>query len=398
MSIYEEFGVTPIINASGTVTRLGGALMSEAVVAAMSAAARESVPIETLQARASQIIAEVTGTQAGLVTNGAAAALTLGAAAILARDHLGRMERLPDTGQHPCEFIVSRDQRNGYDHAVRAAGARLVDVGYNEIVSGAGVRRTEVWEYEELISPRTAGILYVFSAGAQPSLRDVVDMAHAHRIPVLVDAAGELPPRAHLTEIPATGADLVCFSGGKALGGPQGTGILCGQQSLIRSAALQMLDQDDHWSLWSPPAHFIDRTRLPGLPRHGIGRSMKVSKEEIVGLLTALRLFVSRDPAEQAALCRRRLHRIREGLADCPCECRWDEPEHPEECARLDILLRGGRASGAAFEVAGRLRQGHPPVYVGHGRLQENTLVINATALRDDQVDAMISQLRACLR
>src|SRR5205807_2031182 len=228
------------------------------------------------------------GAEAGLVPAGAAAGLMLGTAAILAGDDLGRMERLPDTADMPHEFVVAREHRNGYDHAVRAAGARFVEVGFHEIVAGAGVRRAEAWEYEAAFGPKTAGVLVVHDAHAAPPLAELVRRAHAHQLPVLVDAAGELPPRANLRALIATGADLVVFSGGKAIRGPQATGILCGRRDLIGPAALQMLDMDDHIELWEPPANLIDKKRLAGLPRHGIGRALKVSKEQIVALLTAL--------------------------------------------------------------------------------------------------------------
>src|SRR5262249_7946296 len=152
----------------------------------------------------------------------------------------------------PHELIVAREQRNGYDHAVRAAGARLVGVGFNEIVAGAGVRRTEAWEYEAAYGSRTAGILYVYDSGARPPLAELVARATARALPVPVDAAGELPPRANLRTIVGTGADLVCFSGGKAIRGPQATGILCGRRDLVGAAAVQMLDMDDHFELWEP--------------------------------------------------------------------------------------------------------------------------------------------------
>ena len=254
MSLFRELGLTPIINASGTVTRLGGAPMPQAVLDAFVAAAAETVPLEQLQASASQRIAEVTGAEAGLVTSGAAASLTLGAAAILAKWNIGRMERLPNCDGIPSEFVVAREHRNGYDHAVRAAGARLVEVGFNELVANAGVRRTETWEYEAAFGPATAGVLYGYSTSAQPPLDKVVECAHRHHLPVLVDAAAELPPRKNLTAIVATGADLVAFSGGKAIRGPQSTGILCGRREFVGSAALQMLDMDDHPELWDPPA------------------------------------------------------------------------------------------------------------------------------------------------
>lgn len=276
MGIYEQLGLKPIINASGAVTRLGGAPMNEAVLDAFRAAAAQSVPLEQLQGAACKIIAEATATEAGLVTAGAAAALTLGAAAILARYDLGRMERLPQCDDFPNEFVVAREHRNGYDHAVRASGARLVDVGFQEITAGAGVRRAEGWEYEAAFGPRTAGVLYVLTPDSQPALADVLLRAHAHHLPVLVDAAAQLPPRANLRAIAASGADLVAFSGGKAIRGPQSTGILCGRRELVGSAALQMLDMDDHFELWQPPPELIDRDKLPGMPRHNIGRGMKV--------------------------------------------------------------------------------------------------------------------------
>ena len=157
MSIYDELGVKPIINATGSVTRLGGAPMPPEVLRAYAEAAAEAVPLERLQGAASRVIAELTGAEAGLVTAGAAAALTLGAAAILTGYDAGRMERLPHCDGFAHEFVVAREQRNGYDHAVRAAGARLVEVGFHEIVANAGVRRTEAWEYDDPRWPPIVG-------------------------------------------------------------------------------------------------------------------------------------------------------------------------------------------------------------------------------------------------
>src|SRR5262249_31276517 len=150
---------------------------------------------------------------------------------------LSRIEKLPHTEYFPHEFVVAREHRNGYDHAVRAAGARFVEVGFHEIVAGSGVRRAEAWEYEAAFGPRTAGVLYVYAPQSRPPLEEVVAVAHAHNLPVLVDAAGELPPRANLRKFIAAGADLVAFSGGKALRGPQASGILCGRRDLVGSAA-----------------------------------------------------------------------------------------------------------------------------------------------------------------
>lgn len=392
MSIYEQLGVEPIINASGSVTRLGGAPMPPEVLQAFHDAAADTVSLEALQAAASKRIAELTGTEAGLVTAGSAAALTLGAAAILCGHDLRRMEQLPHCDGFPYEFLVAREQRSGYDHAVRAAGVMLVEVGFNEIVAGAGVRRTEAWEYASAIDEYTAGILYVLSPTSQPPLQEVVEVAHAEGIPVLVDAAGELPPRSNLKAIAAAGADLVCFSGGKAIRGPQSTGILCGRRDLVASAALQMLDMDDHWDLWLPPADFIDKSQLPGLPRHGIGRGMKVSKEEIVALLTALDLFAAGEYDKLVPVYRGWLETIAAKLESAPADCRLIDSPDGERPPVLEISLC---EPGSAFEVCRRLRQGSPPVYVGHGKLSAGLLVINPMCLREDQVERLADRLLA---
>src|ERR1700730_1258169 len=141
MSIYREWGLEPIINVSGAVTRLGGAPMPKPVLDAFCAAAADSVPLDELQASASRVIAGATGAEAGIGTSGAAAGLMLGAAAMLTGYNLARMEKLPHADDFPHEFVVAREQRNGYDHAVRAAGVKFVEVGFHEIGAGAGVRR-----------------------------------------------------------------------------------------------------------------------------------------------------------------------------------------------------------------------------------------------------------------
>ncbi|MCP4788515.1 MAG: aminotransferase class V-fold PLP-dependent enzyme [Fuerstiella sp.] len=395
MSIYQHLGVEPIINACGTVTRLGGALMPVEVLDAFAEAATESVPLEQLQAAASRRIADVTDTEAGLVTSGAAGALTLGAAAILTGPNPARMEKLPCCDGFPHEFIIAREQRSGYDHAVRAAGATLVEVGFNEVVSNAGVRRTEVWEYEAAITSQTAGIVYVHADDSCPKLKEVVAMAHEHELPVLVDAAGELPPRSNLKGIPATGADLVSFSGGKAIRGPQSTGILCGRRALISSAALQMLDMDDHPELWYPPEELIDRSQFTGIPRHGIGRGLKVSKEEIVALLTALDLFDSGKFDRQLIGFRRLLQTVADSLSQARADCRMVEPSTHDRWPVLEITVDSSTLGRSAMDVCRALRTGTPPVYVGHVGLREGIVQINPVCLTDAVTPVLITRLLA---
>ena len=395
MGVYEDMGLRPIINASGSVTRLGGAPMPREVLDAMMEAASGSVPIEVLQAKACIDIATTTGVDAGIVTAGAASALTLGAAAIMTGWDRGRMELLPHSEGFPNEFVVAREQRSGYDHAVRAAGARLVEVGFNEIVPGAGVRRTEPWEYEAAFGPNTAGVLYVFTNDSEPPLTEVVARAHKHNLPVLVDAAAELSPRSNLIDIPATGADLVAFSGGKSIRGPQSTGILVGRRDLVGPAFAQLVDMDDHPALWNPPKELVDIEKFEGgPPRHGVGRAHKVSKEEIVGLLTALKLFAAGAYDEEVAGYRPRLERIAAALAGSPVICTTHDRDDGESFPLLDIAVDGDATGKTAFEICRALREGSPPVYPGHGKLAQGTLVINPLHLDDASADALARRIR----
>ena len=386
MSLYRQFGIEPIINAAGTLTRLGGAIMPDPVVNAMHQAANDAVPLEQVQAAASRVIARVTQTEAGLVTCGASAGLTLGTAAILAGNDLARIERLPDTESIPNEFLIAHDQRNGYDHAVRAAGAKLIEVGINEVVAGSGVRPVELWEYEIARTEQTVGVFYVVRDSSKPPLETVVHWAHEQGLPVLVDAAAELPPRSNLYHLSATGADLIVFSGGKAIRGPQASGILCGRRPLIESAAMQMLDMDERRTFWNPPSDFIELSRWPALPRQGIGRGFKVGKEQIVGLLVALELFVNGNAEEDIAQLDARLERVKGSLeaASCASSIRKRNPTHPPE---LFIPIVSTSTHDAPFEVARRLRFGSPSIYV---RLDEAGIAIDLTAVRKDQ-DALLS-------
>jgi L-seryl-tRNA(Ser) seleniumtransferase len=259
------------------------------------------------------------------------------------------MERLPDASGFPSEFVVAREQRNGYDHAVRAAGARLVEVGFHEVVAGAGVRRAEAWEFAAALGPMTAGVLYVHDAEARPPLPAIVEVAHARGLPVLVDAAGELPPRANLRGIIAAGADLVVFSGGKAIRGPQGSAILAGRRDLIDSVRLQTLDMDVDVDSWI--AH---EGAEP--PHHGLGRSMKIGKEQIVGLVVALQEFVARDHERDADELHDWLDSMLPTVTSDPARIATELDFYP----RLVVTVGRERARGLAQLLAEAL----PPIIV----------------------------------
>jgi L-seryl-tRNA(Ser) seleniumtransferase len=394
-NVYERLGVRTIINAKGHATRLSGGVMRPEVVEAMVEASQHCVEMAELQARASEIIAEITGAEAGLVTAGAGAGLLLGAAACVTGLDAGRMNRLPDTTGMASEIVMVRSQRNFYDHMIRAVGVRLVEVGLPDRYAGAGGRDAEAWEIADALSERTAAVHWVAGPNARPALEQVIEVAHAAGVPVLVDAAAQLPPAANLKRFIQAGADLVAFSGGKAIGGPQASGILCGRRYLIMGAALQNLDLDVFYELWEPPAHFIDKTRLKGLPQHGIGRGCKVGKEEIVGLLTALRLFLAEDAAARRARWLGLMQELVQGLDGLPhADARLlDEGEVP----LLALDIDEAASSLSALELMKLLEHGTPAVFADPSALDQRRVLFGPMALKDGEPAQIAQCVRAVL-
>jgi L-seryl-tRNA(Ser) seleniumtransferase len=320
------------------------------------------------------------------VTSGASAAVLLGAAACLAGLDPGRINRLPEVPDGRRDFVMVRSQRNMYDRALVVAGGRIVEVGIPDRYSGPGVRDAAPWEIEDVIGKDTAGIYYLANAQARPRLAEVAEVARRHGLPLLVDAAGQLPPAANLRAFLAEGADLVCFSGGKSIGGPQASGILAGRGDLVASALLQMLDLDMHPEFWAPPREFAALAQLRGLPNHGIGRSCKVGKEEIAGLIVALRRFAADDaPAREA-----RLRAVLEAAVAAA---------GPDGLAILDgpIPLLEWRCGGDARAMAAKLLAGKPAIDCNMSRADEGVLVFNPMAVSPDQA-AEIGRRIAALR
>ena len=383
--VYERLGVPVIVNGKGTATRLSGGVMHPEVAAAMVEASAACVDMVALQAAAAARIAALTGAESGLVTSGAAAGLLLAAAACMARLDLGVMAGLPRARGVPHEVLMVRSQRNAYDHAVRTAGARIVEVGLPDRFAGAGERDAEAWEIAAAIGPRTAAVLWVADARALPPLAEVVAVARERAVPVIVDAAAELPPQANLRQFVETGADLVVFSGGKALGGPQASGILAGRRDLVMSAALQMLDLDMAFEVFQPPAAFIDRAALPGLPRNGVGRPCKAGKEEIVGLLVALERFVAEGDEARAARWAVPLREIMEGLPGLPL--RFMEGVVPRLCLEVGSVVRA-----RAIERA--LRERRPPVFLEPGELDVGRIWVSPLGLRDGDAGSIVAALK----
>lgn len=387
--IHRRLGVARRINAAGTLTRLGGSLMAPEVLDAMREAAGHSVDIAEMQTAASARIAQATGAQAGIVTAGASAALTLAIAACLARWDVARMAALPDTTGMPNQVLMARTQRNSYDHAIRVAGGHIVDIGHNDRGTGAGIRGLEAWEIEAAVNPQTVAFVFVANAASMKDLPMVLVTAHAHRLPVIVDAAAQLPPRENLRRFIDAGADLVLFSGGKAIGGPQASGILAGRRDLIGSALVQMMDMDVHPQTWSA-SPLIDRDALRGIPHHGIGRGFKVGKEEIAGLLVALERFLERDDAALAARLCGRLQAIADALKTAGPVLRT-RLDTSTPVPTLELQLALGRA--AALNQA--LQLGDPPVHLGEGRMDVGILTLNPMTVREDDDTTLVRRLLA---
>lgn len=390
MGIYDDLGVRTIINAKGPSTRTSGGFLAPEVTAAMAEAGTHCVDMAELQAGASRIIAEITGAEAGIVTSGAAAGLLLGTAACVAGLDPGRMSRLPDTAGMKNEVVMVRSQRNFYDHAVRATGVRIVEVGLPDRVAGAGVRDAEPWEIADAIGPSTAAVVYVAMGSSRPALEEVVRVAHGRNVPVIVDAAAQLPPASNLRRFIAAGADLVAYSGGKAIGGPQGSGILCGRRDLIMSAILQNLDLDIEWAQWTPPASLIDKDRLIGLPPHGIGRSCKVGKETIAGLLVALRRFVAQSDEARRAVYLARIEKLAAELA----RLRNGSVSVRDGLVPKLALLINPDFSKTGMDVCLALQNGQPSIHVDPSQAAGGILVINPTCFTDGDVAAIAQRLR----
>ncbi len=391
MEILQQLDVARRINAAGTLTRLGGSLMAPEVLDAMREAAGHSVDIAEMQTAASARIAAATGAQAGIVTSGASAALTLATAACLARWDVARMAALPDTSGMPNQVLMARTHRNSYDHAIRVAGGLVVDIGHNDRGTGAGIRGLESWEIDAAVNANSVATVFVANKESLGDLPMVIEAVHAHGLPVIVDAAAQLPPKDNLRRFIAAGADLVLFSGGKALGGPQSTGILAGRRDLIGSALVQMMDMDvNPQTWWASP--LIDRTALKGIPHHGIGRGFKVGKEEIAGLLVALQRFVDRDEQAHALALRRRLQVIVDALAGAGAALAVQLDSGSHDAATPTLQLR---PRAPAFAFSRLLQLGDPPVHLGEKDAGDGILTLNPQTVREQDDAILVSCLLA---
>lgn len=363
--VFRSMGVSPAISASGPTTAYGGTKLRSEVHGAMNAASQLMVDMDELNDAAGEVIARHTGAEAGMVTSGSAGALVLQAAAVVAGSDKARMKRLPDTAGMRNEIIIHNIHRFPYDQCYTSVGARLVGVG--------DFLRCLPWELESAISERTAAVAYLEAPFAAPyamPLPQVAEIAHSHDVPVIVDAATMVPPRENLTKYIDQGADMVIYSGGKAIRGPQGTGILAGRRDLIEAA------------------------RANGSPNQFFGRGLKVSKEEIVGLVRALAIFVDEDEDAENARFRELSQRVVDALIEIPgldVEVRHDKRDWliPTAVFRFTDSWAGP----ARDDVLRRMREGEPKIFL-HWLGGPDVLAVDPLNVDDDEMEVVIARLR----
>ena len=270
MTNYKELGIRPVINAYATVTKFGGSLMPPAVIKAMNEAAGSFVDLAELQRRVGERIAALTRNEAAYVTSGAAAGVMLSAAACVLRNHPDAARDFPHITALKNEAIVHRAHRNTYDFAVQQIGMKFIEIeGCRDALRAA-------------INERSACIFWFAGAMNSPDdipLAELIAIADEHHLPVIVDAAAQLPPVENLWRYSEMGAALTLFSGGKDLRGPQPSGLMLGRRDLIESI------------------------RPISNPNHGLGRPLKVGKEEMMGLLAAIERYLKLDHAARAQFC-----------------------------------------------------------------------------------------------
>ncbi len=368
--IYADLGVRRVINAADTYTALGGGRLPEDVTAAMSAAAAHHVDADELLTAVGRRLAELIGAPAAHVVNGAAAGLAVSVAACITGTDAAAVGLLPDTRDRRDEVVILASQRNSYDRAVLAAGATLVQVGHAD--------STPPWAVSAGIGPRTAAVLYF--SGTQfercaPPLPEVAEAAHAHGVPVIVDAAAQFPPVANLTGYLDQGADLVLFSGGKGLRGPQSTGLIVGRDDLVAACAAN------------------------SYPHHSVGRSMKTSKENALGLLAAVERALKLDWDGEYRRWERLLEQYQARLDAVPGLRTWIVPTGRlgQTCPRL-FFQWPQSIDATAADVERRLADGSPAIAIGVEDPRSQQAFINPYSVLPDEEEYLIEAVAAAMR
>jgi L-seryl-tRNA(Ser) seleniumtransferase len=331
-SVYAELDIKPVINAVGTVTALGGSVMPPEVVAAWSEAAGHFVDLVELQDKVGVRIAKLLGTESALVTTGAAGALFLGAAAAVTRGDRALIARLPDTTGARNEIIIQKAHHSCYDNQLTGVGARFV-----EVETAADVARA--------VGDRTALMFFMNIALDDGKIKreEWCALADKHKVPALIDAAADVPPVGRIAEYAKMGFALIALSGGKAMRGPNDTGLLLGRKDLVAAA------------------------KLNANPNCGtIGRPLKVSKEDMVALLVAVKRFVDSDPGAEHREYERRIALIEKAVKGiASVERERITPEIANHVPHLQVVWNERKVKITREKVTRQLADASPSIRIG---------------------------------
>jgi L-seryl-tRNA(Ser) seleniumtransferase len=364
-SVYEALGVKHVINATGTVTFLGGSLMPPEVLAAWADAARHFVNLFDLQDKVGERVAKLVGVEAALVTTGAAGALLLGTAAAVTRGDAKLIKRLPDTAGARNEVILQKAHHSCYDNQLTDVGVKLIDVE-----TPADVQKA--------VAERTALMFFMNVAEADGRIRrgEWVELARRHQVPTLLDAAADVPPVERLSEYNRLGFDLVAFSGGKALRGPNNTGLLLGRKDLVEAA------------------------KRNANPHCGtIGRMMKVGKEDMIALLAAVERYVRLDHQAEWREWERRIGAIEAALKDVPTlQCERVVPPIANHVPHLQLTWDEKRVKISRERLTRELAAGDPPILIGRvSGTGDKGVLISVFVLQEGEERVVAERLRALL-
>lgn len=367
MGIYEELGMQPIINAAGTYTVLGGSRMSPETLTAMQQAAEDFIPIRDLQEAVHKRIAELTKNEAAYVSNGAATGLYLAVAACIERLLKKRYYYLTEGEIKKANIVMFKAHRNPYDLVIGHLGAEYRELSFPNIIF---LPTKE--DLENAIDENTAAFYYAESAWVAPGylpLVDVLEVCDARNVPVIVDAAAQLPPVENLWRFSEMGAAITLFSGGKDLKGPQASGLVVGKKEVI------------------------DRMTGIGFPNYGIGRMMKVGREELVGLYSAIKQYVGMDHTARYDWCEEQIEKLRSALEKHPLlsVVRTYPNEAGQPIARAFVEIKDDQISGETLRMF--LLENTVPIYAYTEGL--HGVFINPMSLREGETETIIDRLLA---
>lgn len=360
----KELGVRPIINGAGVYTFSTASLMRPEVVEAIRAISTKFVRLDELHDAVGQRIANMLGAPAAMVPSGAAAGLTLGTAAVLTGEDPDKIRRIPDLTGMKTEVIVQKSHRFPYDHMVRNCGVSLVEVETRE-------------ELERAITPKTAMLLFLNKASkmGKIGMEEFVAIGKQRNLPTMNDCAADVPPIENLLTPIRLGFDMVVVSGGKAIRGPQSAGILAGRADLIRAARKNTSPNSDT-----------------------IGRSCKVNKEEMVGMMVALESFLKDDYAGIYKGWERTAESMRSALTRMPgVQAEIFTPEIANQCPHVRARWDASKYAMNAAAVMQKLRDGEPSIELVPAPTVANTLEVASWMLQPGEADTITRRIREIL-